>query len=294
MLIPNELIIAIGTHLPTRDLYHLILVNHRFSILLLPRLRTLSPRTKHAKAALYWAVLSGDRDLARHVLNKGGKIAVTRTSDNHVVHRAPGECDDEAFEWVMGQGANLCLEAKSRRYIVIGPRPSPSYSVLAIEYAIDKGHHALLRLALSAGGLKNAQFYSEVVFFASCCERKLEMEIIQEWISSSLGEEMLMTILDMALCRSVEDNYWASARLLLGKGADPNVKNSGGIPVLSVAVSRQASSIVRVLLEQGADIDVEDDNGNSPLSLANGPVRDMLEKKAEKSLARKERIMELR
>lgn len=63
----------------------------------------------------------------------------------------------------------------------------------------------------------------------------------------------------------------ADVRLLLQSGADPNIKNEKGWPVLSIAIYRsdaEALPIVQALLNAGANITAFDPHGELPLTRA--------------------------
>lgn len=114
--LPNELILLISAHLSASDLYHFILISRRF-FFLLPTLHRLALGQNCAKTTLFWAVLSGNRDLARYMLEKGErKIAVLRG----VRYIFAGECDEESSDWVMRQRSNLALMDCHYRF---SPRP---------------------------------------------------------------------------------------------------------------------------------------------------------------------------
>lgn len=54
------------------------------------------------------------------------------------------------------------------------------------------------------------------------------------------------------------------AKLLIGKGADPSLKNIRGITPLHAAVASGHTDIVLILLDNGADINATDEEGCSP------------------------------
>ena len=55
-----------------------------------------------------------------------------------------------------------------------------------------------------------------------------------------------------ALMRAIEQNAVGTVRLLITRGADPNVANAAGETPLSIARGQQLVEIVRLLEEAGA------------------------------------------
>ena len=60
----------------------------------------------------------------------------------------------------------------------------------------------------------------------------------------------------------------ASVRLLLARGADPNVRNDAGATALMWAVNDLEKT--RLLLDRGADVNARSDDGRTPLLIASG------------------------
>ena len=71
------------------------------------------------------------------------------------------------------------------------------------------------------------------------------------------------------------------ARILLEKGANPNIKDKLGRTPLHVAVISRAYEVVKLLLEHGADVNCKDESGKTPLACINiddtsTDIRDLL------------------
>jgi ankyrin repeat protein len=67
------------------------------------------------------------------------------------------------------------------------------------------------------------------------------------------------------------------ARVLLEAGADPNARGAGGFAALHTAAANGDVALVRLLLDRGADARAVADDGRSPIVLAGGPqVRALL------------------
>jgi ankyrin repeat protein len=58
------------------------------------------------------------------------------------------------------------------------------------------------------------------------------------------------------------------ARLLIERGADPNIRDSSGFTPLHYASQWWKIEIARVLVEHGANIEVKDNKGRTPLDIA--------------------------
>jgi uncharacterized protein len=70
------------------------------------------------------------------------------------------------------------------------------------------------------------------------------------------------------LVKAVATNDLKAAVALLATGADANVKNSVGVPVLVMAISRGSAPMVEALLKNKADPNVRDADTDSPALLA--------------------------
>jgi hypothetical protein len=71
-----------------------------------------------------------------------------------------------------------------------------------------------------------------------------------------------------ALVKAVKKGDVAAVKALLQKGADPNVKDSVGRPVLVLAVTNENTPIIRALIERKADVNARDEEGLTPLLYA--------------------------
>lgn len=284
---PNELIIVLGAQLPLHDLYHLTLLNHRFSELLLPQLRELALRPENAKPALYWAVLSGDRSLAQHVLEKAGDtIAVfgryDPSLDRHLVYRAPMHCDTETMDWIMNQRARLYLETggEGLRKFTLNGVQGPTL------WAVENEHHTLLGLVLDKDERMSHPYeFSNTLLHAARHGKITTMNFLLDWASRSLCG--YRECVNMTLCQAVESDMEAIIPILVENGADVDACDSAGRPVLAIAAGYASPGVIMVLLEKGAKVNVEDAEGHSPLEWALGryeelvkhEILDMLRKK---------------
>lgn len=217
--LPNELTTIIGSYLEARDLYHLILVNSGFYTLLLSRLLSFALRRENWKIAIYWAVLSGDQDLALYILRNGedtkGLVDLTAEAWVPTVYLF-SEDDDETIPWVADAYANLssCIEF-------------PLY------YSVEAKHDALLRLVLSTGEV-DVQLCTSVITAALHKENEGAIEILSEWVFRSFEEEIYKKFLNDALIEALwmrnifMVDTTGAVRILVTRGADADVLGSSG------------------------------------------------------------------
>ena len=71
-------------------------------------------------------------------------------------------------------------------------------------------------------------------------------------------------------------NYIEIVRLLLEKGADPNLQSVPGYTALMLATAEGHDSIARVLIERGANVRLKSANGKTALDLARTLKNDLL------------------
>lgn len=62
---------------------------------------------------------------------------------------------------------------------------------------------------------------------------------------------------DALLLLAVQEERYRSVKWLLRVGADPNIRNIFGLPIIMIAIARQQTEVVSRLLDAGADVQVE-------------------------------------
>ncbi|ELU08598.1 hypothetical protein CAPTEDRAFT_78697, partial [Capitella teleta] len=89
-----------------------------------------------------------------------------------------------------------------------------------------------------------------------------------------------ITPLHSALLNAPNTNIIEMVEVLVQKGADVNIRSSGGVAPLHTTHALKNPSIVKVLLEHGADPNAVDNGGNTPLHYAiwkrRKPIEDLL------------------
>ena len=73
---------------------------------------------------------------------------------------------------------------------------------------------------------------------------------------------------DQSLGKAVQEDDLASAAVALYQGANPNIGDSSGIPILYYAIDTGDAKLVKLLIDKGASIAVEAPEGRSPLMYA--------------------------
>jgi hypothetical protein len=70
------------------------------------------------------------------------------------------------------------------------------------------------------------------------------------------------------LIKAVEENDITLVRSLIDRGANINIKNDAGMPLLNIAILKDNTEIAKLLLSNGADYDAMDITGKTALDLA--------------------------
>lgn len=78
----------------------------------------------------------------------------------------------------------------------------------------------------------------------------LDIETLNQWKEPSSWKDAL-------LLRSISEGRYRAVKWLLRAGADPNIRNMFGLPVLMTAIARKQAEVVRLLLDAGADTQVQ-------------------------------------
>lgn len=88
----------------------------------------------------------------------------------------------------------------------------------------------------------------------------LDIETLKQWKAPSSWKDAL-------LLRSISEGRYRAVEWLLREGANPNLRNMFGLPVLMTAIARKQAEVVRLLLDAGADTQVQH-GGFTPLIYA--------------------------
>lgn len=78
----------------------------------------------------------------------------------------------------------------------------------------------------------------------------LDVEELRRWKEPSSWKDALLLL-------AVQEERYRSVKWLLRVGADPNIRNIFGLPIIMIAIARQQTEVVSRLLDAGADVQVE-------------------------------------
>lgn len=119
-------------------------------------------------------------------------------------------------------------------------------------------------------GLSRIQSTDELVLELAQQRVLFEQSSIVEQARLALAEEGI-GLNDNNLATCVAEGDETAVRNFLRMGFSPNTVNSSGVPLLSLAVRRRNSSLVRLLIDEGARVNsIAEDRGTSPLMEAAG------------------------
>ncbi|GFR08383.1 ANK_REP_REGION domain-containing protein [Trichonephila clavata] len=89
--------------------------------------------------------------------------------------------------------------------------------------------------------------------------------------SKGLNETLLNILNELAIDRSLLDNFSQHIRFLLGAGANPNVQNQDGKTLLHYVAERNDIDGIEFLLNVRADPNVQDQSGKTPFEYVTEP-----------------------
>lgn len=308
LALPNELIILTARGLNPKQLSYLIRANRHLFELLKPELYRHATLTQFSDSAFFCAAATGNELLIRTILAHGHEQMVVKTRAGQVLHKCPGECDDEVLQTVIAEGANIvvsnCRRDFSSLQALIPDGPSIAVSncrrdLSGLHWACRKGSNPLLKIFLESGAdsmildttgrtplhmVKNGeaarlliQHGADPMYVSHDTPNimtPLESAVqLRKW---DVAKAMLEVIPVQLRHQSGKTSLHIAAELddevlaqhLLAKGADPAIMDDNKNTALHLAVPHKNAKLVRLLLEHGADPTIRNKYHQSPIFLA--------------------------
>lgn len=246
---PNELLLLVVGNLDRpRDLYALILTNHRLADLVTPFLHTLALEDKDSKTALQWAAEKGYEPLVSLLLDKGVDIDFAAH-----VHKNPFKATPAFIHAAKNRHLSILKLLHAR-----GANIDNYYHASALDYAAKNNDEEMVRFLLSKGALISDDCHPKTALHkaakrgnAAIVKLLVEHKDIHTWINHQstrhCGEQT-------ALHYAVRYQGGMEARVevlrtLLEKGADASIKDTHGKTAFHYALVLRFEGALKVLLE---------------------------------------------
>lgn len=275
--LPNELLLIIAGSLSPTSLLSLMLCCQQFLTLGSDTLKEYAVTSPYYKtAALFWAVITGNKALLQLLLQIGVPITIVESRgslhDERIVHHvAPSPCAASTILRMSGQGTALLLDSAF----------TPHGALPAVSWAVENNHVALLKLALSChADIEWRNYRGETALHVAL---RLGNEPLALLLLSSGAD---INAKDLNDCRALEiavQTCGHPVEVILKLGADPNWLNRQHATALHFAAKAGNETAVRLLLKYRADPNIADVDWATPLHTAaargdaGGTVRMLLE-----------------
>lgn len=218
---------------------------------------------------LMYAIMfqNGNLDLIKTMLQKGADVNLKNSSDQTALHIACYRNQLEAAKAMIAAGAELGLQDnKANTPLLAACFVSPELTSELLSRGADplvKDNQSRTSLHLICQAGANSVWDSEVGL-------KAFKEILSKFEKVDLLDQLKVT----PLCAAVGSQNSKFVKLLIERGADPNVVfvgggfgRSGSTPLISIAASYGDAASVRALVDGGASVNVVGSDGQTPLHL---------------------------
>ncbi|RYP78164.1 hypothetical protein DL769_003245 [Monosporascus sp. CRB-8-3] len=200
------------------------------------------------------AAEQGHEAIVLLLLNNGADISATEEGGRTALHQAARAGHVKLVQLLITRGIDVSTEDKSGQ--------------TALHCAAGKGQAEIVQILLenNANVLAEDRRGNTAVHEAAGCECDSVLKILLERIGKANETErwLATTRLRVAVNQADEDEV----RLLLEKGADPNVNANKDIPLLHIAVVHENPNVLRLLLANGASVSMKESFGRTPLHWA--------------------------
>ncbi|GAQ42408.1 hypothetical protein TRIVIDRAFT_229138 [Aspergillus niger] len=224
-------------------------------------------KDKHGRTPLFYAVQRRELNIARTLLEAGANPNTTEAGYVEPLRYRDKVVSVPLKDLEARNTANCFGDTTPLFYAAAQVDPQDQFGEKPICWAAGKGYEAIVKILLDKGANPNQPDNpsQSPIFWAL----KLHEESLSQKISRGRGSGSWPNfgVGDMS----------AVVEVLLQRGADPNIVDEKGRPLISLLIDREVNSrnIVESLLGAGCNPNVKDRYGRTPLMGA--VVRDMLE-----------------
>jgi uncharacterized protein len=194
-------------------------------------------RNRYGVTPLYLACTNGDPEMVERLLKAGADANEVSTEGETALMTASRTGKLEAVKVLLAHGANVNAKEEWR-------------GQTALMWAVAQGHPDVARELIAKGADVNARSAFQK------WERQVTAEPREKWMPAGA-----LTPLQFA----VRQNCLACAKILIENGADVNITDENGVPVLTTAIINGHYDVAAFLVEKGANVNTADRTGRTPL-----------------------------
>lgn len=285
-----ELLLDFGADVDSEDqngwtaLHHAVLSGHEVvARLLIEKGSDCNAREGDGRTALHFAVEYGHEAIARLLLDGGADLDAEDETGGVPFHEAAANGNTAIVRLLLDRGADIearTTDGKSALYfaahwgyeatvrLLLEKGANPNYEAdhgeAVLLSAVKNGHEVVVRLLLEIDGV-NPDYYGNKALLSAArngCESVVRLLLGQGIFQGSKDWLAIAQIYNAA--RSGQEIL--VRQLLENNSVDPNLKDSNGRTLLSIAASTNCSTVVKLLLQRGCiDLDSQDESGYTPL-----------------------------
>ena len=223
-----------------------------------------NPAPSPSPNPLYYAVLCGFHDLAKHLVSKFPQyVNAIYGKYDFPLFAALSEDHFEVGRLLLEHGANVDARGRTGMTALLEVFSQPHRSLvdivtLLLKHGADVNFHH--RYAASALHLAESHGELEVAHILLKYKADFNSRDIN-------GNTPLHILSGRRPGRYKEDDILDHAKLLLKYGADMNSQDNRNQTPLHVAMRKESFALARILIEHGANAQAEDDYGTTPLHI---------------------------
>jgi ankyrin repeat protein len=204
-------------------------------------------------SALHLATLKGNAAMVELLINKGAGLNILNSKGDHALHLAAGEGNAAIVKLLIDKGVTVDIK--------------DSKGNTALHFAAVMGNAEIVELLIAKGAdLDKEDLQGNTALHIAAGEGRAE--IVELLINKGADLNRQDSTGSTALHVAAGEGKVAIVKLLIDKGAALNIQNLEGETALHVAAGEGNAAIVELLIAKGADIDIKDNQGKTPLDLA--------------------------